>query len=200
MPLGSHIHSAAIVVTVAVHCGTRGCAVGRRRRRRSAGTVMMVMSSLGRFKVGLQTCKSLLCDRKIAGFQGAGQTLIVRIRLAVLPKWLIGRRLRIALQVLLKRCQCTLGGRKIAGLEGAAEGFEVLEELAETVLVGGLVWVGRRRHAGYAAHICFLFNVLLTSIFAVTLLVSAGINRTLDKKRSGSPQSCSVRPASAACT
>lgn len=72
---------------------------------------MMVMAFVGCLKVGLQICKSLLCARKIARLKGADQTLIVRIRLAVLAKRLIGQRLRITLQVLLEFCHRTLGAR-----------------------------------------------------------------------------------------
>ena len=69
----------------------------------------MVMSSvafacrgLRCFQIGLQTCKSLLRAREIAGLQGADQTLIVRIRLAIIAKRLISRRLRLTRQVLLE--------------------------------------------------------------------------------------------------
>ena len=80
---------------------------------------MMVVAFVGGFgglgglKVVLQTGIGLLCVRKIAGLQGAGQVLVIRVGLAVLAKRLGGRGLRagcgVALQGLLKGCQSTLG-------------------------------------------------------------------------------------------
>jgi hypothetical protein len=50
--------------------------------------------------------------------------------------------------------------------------------LAKTVLVGGLVRVGCRRYAGYAAHIGFLFNVRFNEHLAVTPLTPELVSET----------------------
>lgn len=51
---------------------------------------MVAMTFVGTLKVGLQTGERLLRVGKIAGLQGADQVLEIRIRLAVLAKWLGG--------------------------------------------------------------------------------------------------------------
>ncbi len=114
--------------------------------------VAFFCGGLRRLQIGLQTAKGLLGAGKIAGLQGTDQVLVVRIRLAVVAKRLAGRRLRIALQVLLKGRQGALGGGNIARLQGAANGIEILGDLGKAALARGLIRVGCRGHAGYGAH------------------------------------------------
>ena len=59
------------------------------------------------------------------------------------------------LEIGLQTCKSILCIRQVAGLQGAADGLEILNRLAEAVLVGYLAGVGGRRHAGYAAHACY---------------------------------------------
>lgn len=105
------------------------------------------------FKISLNAGKSLLRGGKISGLQGGGQTLVICIRLRVLAKRLIGRSLRITLQILLKCCQRALGRGNIAGLQGAAHSIKILKDLGHAVLGRGLVRIGCRRYAGYTAHL-----------------------------------------------
>jgi hypothetical protein len=95
----------------------------------------------------LQARESLLRAGKVAGFQGADQALVICIRLAVFAKGLIRSRLRIARQRLLKGRQRALGRRNAARLNRAADGIEIFDDLAKTVLVGRLERAGCRRHA-----------------------------------------------------
>ena len=112
---------------------------------------------LGGLMVVLQTGIGLLCVRKVAGLQGAGQILVIRVGLAVLAKRLVGRGLWIglrgALQGLLKGCQRALRRRDVARLQGTADGLETFGNLRETALVGGLGRIGGRIYTGDAAHI-----------------------------------------------
>ena len=107
-------------------------------------------------QIGLQAAKGRLGAGKIAGLQGTDQFLVVRVGLAVVAKRLTGRRLRIALQVLLEGRQGALGGGDVAGLQGAADGIEILGDLGKAVLARGRVWVGRRRDTRYRTHIGIL--------------------------------------------
>ena len=68
--------------------------------------------------------------------------------------------------------QRALGGRKIAGIERIADGVKIVDELDEGIQVRGLIRVGRRKHAGYRAHIRMSFNSKLFCCYA--LLLSAG--------------------------
>jgi len=123
---------------------------------------MMVVASvggfggLGGFKVVLQTGKGLLRGGEIAGFQSAGQILVIRVRLAVFAKGLAGGGLRIgrrvALQGLLKAGQGTLRRGDVARLQGAADGLETFDDLGKAVLVGGLDGIIGRIYTGDVAH------------------------------------------------
>lgn len=120
--------------------------------------MMMVVAFVGGFgglrgfKIILQTGIGLLGGRKIAGLQSTGQILVILVRLAVLAKRLAGRGLRTTLHGLLKSCQRALGAREVARLQGGADGIEILNQLAKTALIGGLVGAGGRSHAGNATH------------------------------------------------
>ncbi len=107
-------------------------------------------SSAGRkpgLQIILQTREGLLRGGEIAGLQGANEALVVCIRLAVFAKGLIGARLGIARQCLLKGRQRALGRGDAPRLDRAADGVEILDDLAKTVLVRRLVRAGCRRHA-----------------------------------------------------
>jgi hypothetical protein len=95
----------------------------------------------------LQTREGLLRGGEIAGLQGANEALVVCIRLAVFAKGLIRGRLGIVRQCLLKGRQRALGRRNAARLNRAADGIEIFDDLAKTVLVGRLERAGCRRHA-----------------------------------------------------
>jgi len=110
------------------------------------------LGGLGWFQILLQTRKSLLGAGQIARLQTAGQALIIGVSLAVLAKRLAGRGLRTTLHGLLKSCQRALGAREVARLQGGADGIEILNQLAKTALIGGLVGAGGRSHAGNATH------------------------------------------------
>lgn len=115
----------------------------------------------GSLKIVLQAGVCFLGGRKIAGLQGAGQILVVRVRLAVLAEGLAGCLLRtalraalgITLQRLLKAGQRRLGGGNIARGERAANGLEILNQLVHfAARVRGWVSVGVRGDTGDGAH------------------------------------------------
>ena len=154
---------------------------------------MMMMASMAFFwgglrclQIGLQTREGFLGAGNIPRLEGADQTLVVCIGLAVVAKRLARRCWRIALQALhalLERGQGALGGGYIARLQSAADGIEIIDGLGQSVLVcalaRSLVRVGRRSDTRYGVHSCFLFNLLLPSILALVPFLSAGIGRTL---------------------
>jgi hypothetical protein len=125
----------------------------------------------------LQTRESLLRAGQIAGLQGANQALIVCIRLAVFAKGLIRGRLRIVRQCLLKGRQRALGSRNAARLDRAADGVEILDDLAETVLVRRLIRAGCRRHACYSAHNYLLLKIFVTGVLTLAPSISDGIEK-----------------------
>ena len=85
-------------------------------------------------QIGLQTREGFLGAGNIPRLEGADQTLVVCIGLAVVAKRLARRCWRIALQALhalLERGQGALGGGHIARLQSAADGIEIIDGLGQ---------------------------------------------------------------------
>ena len=99
----------------------------------------MAAMGFAAFEIRRQFGEGGLSIRGISGLNGGSQVGVIRVRGGVVAKGLVGRALGIVGKRRLQGGQGALGGRRIARLKSGAQRVQILEELARTALVGGLI-------------------------------------------------------------
>ena len=137
-------------------------------RTSCAGTALLTATSPSTaLEVSSQIGIRLLRAGEIAVLQGAGQAVVITVRLLVRAEGFIARILGLARKIVFKCGQGILSARSIARAQRIADGIEIVHELDEGALIRGLIGVGRSRDGGDATHKTNCDSVHFQAVFTV---------------------------------